>query len=297
MKKILLIVMTIFIVSCGEGTVDIGEKTYSPKIVIEGYLIPEKKVEGIRITRNFPINTMPNLFTLILSDADVKIIDLQTNKEYKLAYNPAKYSFEYNGNDLIIGYNKSYKILVTAVIDNKKLIASSITTTPQKGFKIIKEESILDSMKYREKDLYGNIKNFQITFCPSNGTAFYLFSITALNADTSTFIFDNPYFQVDMKELKKNFDFYKYQLEWLQHINQNVDKINYKIEWLDTWFYGNYRMIIYAGDENFRRFVLTYRNVQEFDGNFHDPEMNIDGDGIGIFGSYIADTVYFKVLK
>ncbi|MCX7797659.1 MAG: DUF4249 domain-containing protein [Melioribacter sp.] len=299
MKKITILIIMIasIIISCGEGTVDIGESTYAPKIVIEGYLVPEQKVKGIKITRNFPINTVPNPLTLILYDADVKIIDMETSKEYKLTFNQLTYSFEYNGNDLNIGYNKSYKILVTAVVDNKKLTASSITTTPQKGFKIIREESILDSMKYRERDFNSKVKNFKIVFRPSQGTSFYLFSILALDADTSTFIFENPYFEIDKNELKKYFDNYKYQLGILQNINSSLDKINYEIEWLDTWFYGKYRVIVYAGDENFRRFVLTYRSVQEIDGNFHDPQMKIDGDGIGIFGSYIADTVYFKILK
>ena len=41
----------------------------------------------------------------------------------------------------------------------------------------------------------------------------------------------------------------------------------------------------------------TYKNVQEFDGNFHEPRINIQGDGIGIFGSAIADTVFLKVKK
>lgn len=297
MRVFLSIVFVVMLISCGEPTVNIGPDIYSPKIVIEGYLIPEKKVENIRITRNFPLNTTPNPGSIILSNAVVKLIDLQTNKEYQLEYNPSKYSFEYNKNDLVIDYDKSYKLIVSAYVDSKKLEASSITKTPKKGFKILREESILDSLKYRETDDKGEIKNFEITFSPSNGTTFYLFSIVALDADTSTFIFDNPYFEIDKNDLKKNFDYYKYQLKWLQNINSSIEKINFKIDWLDTWFYGNYRVIVYAGDENFRQFVLTYRNVQEIDGNFHDPRLNINGDGIGVFGSYIADTVYFKILK
>ena len=58
-----------------------------------------------------------------------------------------------------------------------------------------------------------------------------------------------------------------------------------------------YRAVVYACDENFRLFLLTYDSVQEFDGNFHEPIMNFTGDGIGVFGSCIADTVYFKVTQ
>jgi hypothetical protein len=56
-------------------------------------------------------------------------------------------------------------------------------------------------------------------------------------------------------------------------------------------------MIVYAADENYRLFSLSYKNVQEFDGNFHEPKVTLQGDGIGVFASMIADTVYFKVNK
>ncbi len=63
------------------------------------------------------------------------------------------------------------------------------------------------------------------------------------------------------------------------------------------WFYGQYRIIAYAGDENMKNYYLTHANVAEMDGNLHEPVFNIDGDGIGIFGSAIADTLYFTVLQ
>ena len=37
--------------------------------------------------------------------------------------------------------------------------------------------------------------------------------------------------------------------------------------------------------------------VQEIDGNFHEPVFHIDGDGIGVFGSAVTDTVYFSVTQ
>ena len=295
--KIIITLLLILFYSCGESVVDIGEQTYSPKIVIEGYLSPGQKVQNIKISRNFPLNSRPDAKSLILSDADVKLTDLQNNRDYTLAFNPQKFSFEYSGTDLKIDHSKSYKLIVTAKVDGKPLNASSITKVPSRGFRIIKEESSLDSMKYYQRDLNGNVKQFKIIFEPSPGNSFYGISIVALEATLESFVFDNPFIQIKMDDLKKDFDRYKYQSKWLQNIKSDVSKVNYNIEWLDTWFYGNYRIIVYAGDENYRLFMLTYRGVQEFDGNFHEPRLNIEGDGIGIFGSVIADTAYFKVLK
>lgn len=296
-KYLVLVLSALFIYSCGENSVEIGENTYQPKIVIEGYLYPGQKVENIRITRNFPLNTTPDIKLLFLSNADVRIIDLESFKEYRLEYNPQKFSYEYNGTDLKIDFEKSYRLDVKATVENKFLSASSVTKVPARGFRIIDEESILDSLKYRQRNSNGNVEQFKIVFSPSPGNSFYSLSIVALDAKPDNFIYDNAYFEIKTEDLLKDFDRYRYQSKWLQNVKSDEPKIEYKIEWLDTWFYGNYRVITYAGDENYRLFFLTYRNVQEFDGNFHEPRLNIDGDGIGVFCSVIADTVYFKVLK
>ncbi len=141
------------------------------------------------------------------------------------------------------------------------------------------------------------MKNFSITFSPSIGTNFYAFSIAAIDASDSTFIYNNAYVNVSHDDVTKNLDGYRYQLIWLQDINSFGSEIKYNLDWIHFWFYGKYRIIVYAGDDNYKNFVLTYKNVQEFDGNFHEPQMNMQGDGIGIFGSVVADTVYVSVKK
>lgn len=294
--KLIVILIPAFFISCGEGTVEIGRNTYAPKIVIEGYIYPNRKIENIRITRNVPIADIPN-YPLFISDADVKIQDVQTSKEISLSYNKNKMSYEYNGSDFQIDYDKQYKLSVTAMIEGQRLSASSITKVPKKGFGIIPEQSILGTMKYRERDANNNVKEFKVVFRPSAGTNFYAVSIVALDGTLNTFVYENPFFEVRSKDLEKELDNFKYQFKWLQNVNSSAENINYNVEWLDTWFYSKYRLIIYAADENFRLFSQTYKNVQEFDGNFHEPRINIIGDGIGVFGSAIADTAYFTVTK
>lgn len=295
-----ILVTSVFIsalFSCGEGTVEIGSNTYEPKIVIEGYLYPGQKIQNIKITRNVPLNTNVDPINLVLNNADVKLIDLQTGKEFKLTFNSQKLFFEYNGTDLSIGFDKSYKLVVTASIDGKVLTANSITRIPKSGFRIIDELTTSQTISYREQNSGGGIKNITLAFSPSPGTDFYFFSIVALNASDSSFIYNNPYISVKTEDVKKELDRYKYQMRWLQNINSLGTLIKYDLDWINFWFYGNYRIIVYACDDNFRLYVQTYKNVQEFDGNFHEPRINILGEGIGIFGSAIADTVYVKVIK
>lgn len=297
--KILLTALTAGIIfsSCGQGVVEIGQNTYEPKIVIEGYLYPGQPVRNIKITRNIPLNTAADPTSIVVANADVKLTNLQSNKNYQLTFNVQKFSYEYSGSDLSINYGNSYKLTVNAVIDGKSLSASSVTNVPNAGFKINPALSGLQSLYYRERDGNGNVKNFSITFSPSTGTNFYTFSIVSLDASDSTFIYNNAYMNVLRDDVKKNLDGYRYQLIWLQDINSFGNEIKYNLDWIHFWFYRKYRIIVYAGDDNYKNFVLTYKNVQEFDGNFHEPQMNMQGDGIGIFGSVIADTVYVSVKK
>jgi hypothetical protein len=55
--------------------------------------------------------------------------------------------------------------------------------------------------------------------------------------------------------------------------------------------------VVYAFDKNYKDFLITHDQVQEIDGNFHEPEFHFEGDGIGVFGSAIADTVQITVLR
>lgn len=295
-KSIALLSFVILLFSCGESTVEL-EQTYEPKIVVNAIIFPGQKVSNISLSRNIPINTQPNPRTLFLSDADVSIADLSSGRSYRLIYNNVKLSYEYIGNDWIIDYDKSYKLSITATIDGKILTASSITKTPKKGFSIIDQETISGDIFYREKDTNDNVKEIPLKINLSQGTTFYPISLTALDASDTTFIYNNAYVEVKREDVKKDLDRYKYVQRQIQNVNPVAAQFEFDINWISIWFYSRYRMIVYAADENFRLYNLTYRNVQEFDGNFHEPKINIQGEAIGVFGSMIADTVYFKVKK
>lgn len=292
----LVFLSAIYLCSCGEGNVDITQAKYEPKIVIDGYIYPGRKVDDIKITRNFPLNSTIDAAQVVLSSADVTLTELSSDgKSYKLTYDPQRLSFFYNGSDLTVKPGVSYKLDVKATVEGKLLQASSTTTVPLNGFQV--EQKYLTPMYYREKDASGVLKNFTIRFRPSSNTDFYAISIVPQHADLSSFIYNNAYFKPDSSDIKDDFDNYKYQSRWIQNVNANAPGIEYKIEWFDTWFYGEYKAIVYAADKNFADFIVTNGSVQEMDGNFHEPKQHVQGDGIGIFGSAIADTVYFSIKK
>jgi hypothetical protein len=291
---VLVLIILVLISGCGEGRVDITEASYSPEIVINAYVFAGQKVQNIRITRNSPLNQSVDTSKIILSEAIVKIIDLSNNKEYELTYMPSKYSFEYTGNDLIIEYGKSYKIEVQAMVDGKDLHASSTTTIPFAGLR--SDQKDLGSLLYRETDVDGNVKNFKVSFRPSENSKATILSIVALDASPASFIYNNFYYsEYDTQKIHNALARYSQNYAYQLGIASGTMDFTIIIDWFTTWFYGRYRVIIYAADINFYDFFITEKNVMELDGNFHEPKLHIEGDGIGVFGSAVTDTVYFTI--
>ncbi len=294
---IFFLVLAAFVLSCGDAAINLDKKTYSPKIVMDGYVLPHHKVDNIRISRNFPLNEKINISDFPLKDADVSITDLNAGKTYPLTFNFGQLGFEYRKSDLEIIEGNSYRLSVSAEIDGKNLSASSTTTVPLDGFSIDREVSQLDPLKYREKDENDDVKYFTISFKHSASTNFYALSIVAQESSMETFIEKNI-LGLEKKDLDEDLlNRLKYEARWAQTSRDSDGTTTIRILWLDTWFYGQYRVILYAGDNNFKQYFLTHNNVQDIDGNLYEPKFFIDGDGIGVFGSALADTVHFTVLR
>lgn len=298
-KKMMLCFIIVSLCACGKTSITIDKSTYEPKIVINGYLYPEKQVSKIRINRNFPIGTTIDKENIALSDAEVVITDLQTDMNHYLSYNNITATFEYTESDLNIDYGNSYQLDVSANIDGIDLQASSITIVPEKGLKIDLDNSVYGDLFYREKDDRGELITPRVAYQQSDNAAFYLLSISALDATLQTFIYENP-FDFDIREALEEdaqIEDFQYQARWTRPENQAGDFSVIEVTWFQIWFYGPYRLIVYAGDTNFYHFYNTHRNVQQIDGNLHEPLFEIDGDGIGVFGSAVIDTVYLNILK
>lgn len=293
MKKALaLVVITSVMMACGNVSVTIPESAYAPKISIQGILVPGQ-LAHVKITRNFPVTAVVDPAKITITDANLSITDGGT--EYQLLYNPQTQLYE--SSQLNVGYGRTYTLNAAATIDGQRLQASATTTVPNAGLKVLADESRLGSMVYRQRDAQGNLVNFNVVFDRSPGTGYYLVSLVALEADTSRFIYDNPFRELTAEEVLGDFEEYKYNYFWIQDRPLTPGISNVEIPSVYIFFYTQYRVILYAADRNFRDFQTTHELLQGLDGNYHEPVFHIDGDGIGVFGSAVVDTAYFEVLR
>lgn len=291
MKKSYFLVLAM--ISCGDPSIDIGGR-YEPKIVLEGLLNPGRSVSDIRISRNVPLGTLA-IPPTPLEDAVVVLTDETTGFSAALTYDDSTHSFE--DQTRVIEASHVYRLDVDAVIDGETLHASSRTTTPGFGFSVSAPGP--DSLAYNAKDDQGRPVKISIPYVRSVGTADYVFSIQALDASIDSFIYSpvNPIADVDSEDVLDEDNEFLQSVDFVINTPSTGGSALFNVELYHTWFYGRYRVIVYAVDRNFRDFLITHEQVQEADGNYHEPIFYIEGDGIGYFGSAIADTTYFKVLR
>jgi hypothetical protein len=283
-KIIYLIITATVVFSCGDPVVDIAGVSYQPKIVVHGYVYPDEDIKQIRIMRNFPLDRAINPRELILTPGGNGVI--AKINEINLQYDPV--TQKYYTHSITAQNGASYTLEITAVIDGEQLQTSSITTVPLEGFSLLDTE--LGTITYRDPVIF--------RFTPSTGIDFYAFSIIPDSASVENFIYDNPYIpNLEVEDVDEDLDNFRFQFDVVINANSTPGTIHtYEVHGLDTWFYSSYKVIVYAGDNNFKDYVLTVSNVQQPDGNFIEPRMYLTGDGIGIFGSAIRDTVTFNLV-
>jgi hypothetical protein len=289
------------IYACGKATIEPQNESYEPKIVIEGFLVANQVVDRVFITKNFTVDSDLNRYNLIPDPdhTEVFITDLSSGNIYELSFHVDENDkiteayWRYEGTDFRIQSGNTYEIRVSARINGENLTAHAQTTVPSIGFAI---GSINHSeLKYRAKDEKGDLMNFAVSYARSPGTNFYVAAIQAKNPEISSYIYDNPYGEVKPEDVEIVDDAFNYEVD--HHTQTSAGDSKMILGWQDFRFYDDYDIILYAADKNYKDFFITYRNVMELDGNFHEAKFNIKGDGIGVFGSMIADTVRCRVIQ
>ncbi len=280
------VILSFILFECGNPGVDVNNAPYEPKITVEGYLYCGESVNDIKLTRNYALGVPVDPAQLYLTPSMNKVT--VTINGLPLNFDPQKNS--YFNDQIIVDYGKSYTLEVFATIDGKNLHTTSTTTTPQKGFSILNKN--LGTFVY-------NSVPITINFRTSPGTDFYVFSIVPDSAGFNNFIYNNAFRpNLDSVKIANNFNDYKFRYETLNNID-SYSNVTYPftLNIRDIWFYSSYSVIVYAGDTNFKDYLMTAPSVQEFDGNFHEPILIFNGDGIGVFASAIKDTVTFSITK
>ena len=290
-----LLAAALMLQSCGEGVINIADIEYEPKIAVDAFLIAGQPVDNITVLRNFPVNADLTRLDITLPNATVAITDLEDHSEYVLTYDPERYTFYDASNSLTTRAGVTYRLDIAATIDGQALTAFAETTVPNSGMEIIAVN--FDSLRYRERDSEDNIVNFEFDFQRSPGTTAYVMTAIALNAGADNFVYDNPFAEVEEEDVVDDLDDWRYESEWIQDLPVEPGTSSMELFWFDFWFYDDYEVILYAADKNYIDFHRTFDEVQEIDGNYHAPEFNIQGDGIGVFGSAVADTVAIRVTR
>jgi len=303
MTKYLILVLCIIIYSCGEGIVEVKNVSYEPRITVEGLLIPGKKVERIRIFKNFKIDQDVNIFNSLLDPekTTVSITDEQNGNEYNLSLHIPDsvmdingYWFEYPEDDLQIISGNSYTINVESDYLGKQLWTRSTTTVPVEGFAI--NSLNYNSLKFAQENESGDLEFFEVNIQRSPGITYYLATIKPLKISFDSFIKNHLVGKLDSTVYEENINSLSFQTSWVQNTPEYPGESTLRLFWFDFFFYSEHEVIVYAADKNYREFLQTYNRVQEFDGNFHEAKFNFEGDGIGYFGSVIPDTTYITVL-
>jgi hypothetical protein len=285
-KIFLLLFISIIFAECGDPSVNINNASYEPKITVEAYLYCGETVKDIRLSRNFTLGVPIDTNQLYLTPAENNVVITVNGTPLNFDPNTDTY---YN-DQITIGYNKIYNLAVSASIDGRQLHTTSTTTTPQEGFEILNKN--MGQFKYN-----GNL--ISLNFTASPGTDFYAFSIVPDSASLSNFIYDNLFRNnIDTTEILKNFNDYIFRRGTLFNIDSYSNNVySFVLNNRDTWFYSSYKIIAYAGDNNFKDYFITAPSVQEFDGNFHEPIPIFKGDGIGVFASAVKDSATFSIIK
>lgn len=285
LTTIIALYIMLLLTGCGDPAVNLTNTSYNPKIAVEAYMFCGETVKNIKLTRNFALGT-PIGNDMYLTPAKNKVSAFINGMA--LSYDPTTKT--YFNDQIVVEYGKTYRLEISAQIDGKDLYTTSTTTTPNKGFTILN--------KYLGMVKYGT-SPADIQFKTSAATDLYIFSIVPDTASIENFIYNNPY-QPDIKtsDLEKNFNEFKFKYEILSDLNSYTDSTYlHSLQKYDYWFYSSYTITAYAGDRNFRYYLMTAPNVQEFDGNFHEPIEIFQGDGIGVFASAIRETIRLTIYK
>jgi len=276
----------LMVAGCGKAKINLNNAPYDPKITVEGYLYPAQTVSGIKLMRNYPLGDSINTSGLYLTPSGNNVT--ATINGTALTFDPQTQT--YFNNQMTADYGKSYTLEVFATIDGTPLHTTSTTTTPQKGFSVLNNS--LGNFSYGD--------SIAINYLPSPGTGFYVFSIVPDTANTENFIYNNNSLRkkLDSSDVATNLNQYEFRYGTVNNINSNESmSYTYYINSRNTLFYSTYTVVAFACDENAKDYILTSPNVQEIDGNFHEPVETFQGDGIGVFGSAITDTLRFMITK
>jgi hypothetical protein len=295
MRKVILILTTLLLfISCEIYSQD----EYEEIIVVEAYMIANRQLPEVRVSRTMPVDIEYNFDDSAISGATVlvSLLDESGNREQTFAYLPVQpgsgvYNPAIFNHTVLPG--RTYRLEIEFL--NRPESIRAETTIPG-------QVSIINEI--REEVIYQSEEQLEIVLAPSDNTVsqniFVFDSITLDPAEDNM----TPFYSAAVRNGNaKVEDFINNSSGLINEGNftLNADRsISLKFPWIGVAFYGDNLIVTNSVDQNLADLVRS-QEVQLGGSTLSPGEIpnliyNIDG-GIGIFGSISTDTVQTRFLR
>jgi hypothetical protein len=277
-KNILNLLIFLFIIMLISSCEDTPPTDYVPQYYVEAFLIVDQPIDMIKLLRTQPLQDSFRLSKALVKDATVKI--RFNNQEITLAFrdtgNLDNWAYFYPDTSLKVLPNTQYELEITTP-DNVKITGTTIT--PERFEWVIPPP---DSLFYpKDTTKFSDRKPAKIKWSPVKNMLYYLVVTKCLdsleygkylvppNNEKNRRVF-NPF----DNERRRTRDYYDLSL-W-----DAIPNVEYEIYWLLFKWFGKHKIIVFAPDYNFLRWVL-----QQFRANQINPLLSSVNGAIGVFGS------------
>jgi hypothetical protein len=295
MKKILsFIVLILFIVSCE----DYSQESYRELVVVETYLVANRVLPEVRVSRTLPVDAEYSFADAALSGANIQIslLDDAGIVEESFGYFPQSagegvYS-PADQNHLVIP-GRTYRIDIDFL--NRSEVLAAETTVPFQ-VQVINE--------VQNEVVYQSAEQLEIVLAPTEKTGkqnVFVFNNVALEPEAENL---TPFYMAVVNDGDSEVaDFVQNSSGLINEGNFTVNEdgtILLNFPWIGVAFYGNTLVVTNSVDQNLTEFIRS-KEVQLGGSTLSPGEIpniryNIDG-GIGVFGSISSDTVQTRFLR
>lgn len=272
------------------GCDTVNQQSYQQSYIVEGYLVEGNTLPQILLSTDQEVKQRYEFNQTAVDDAIVTIHHVDSSNsiiesyEYRMTrkgtYSPV--------NEHLVKGGKTYRLDISIPQDQNHKIIS--TTTVPTGFTI--EDVLNDSTQYKGPNLAS--ARCTPSFYKDRQSYYLLTILNDVDESRLTPLFAELMEDDDELELE---DFAKISSGILNEASMLAfgdGDIRVELPWSAVVFFGESQVVFSTIDDNLYNFVSS-QSVQLSDGNhispgeIYDLKYNIEG-GVGIFGSYAADT-------
>lgn len=272
---------------------------YQEYYVVESYLVANRALPGVRLTRTLPFEQTYKIEEAAISDAEIRIHLLDENNTIERTYtyqnvptNTQSFYRTVSQDEVIPG--RTYRLEINFPDNNNRITA---TTRVPGAFQIT--GSLADTVFYQSQEQITTTTT--LTDNPNRQT-YFVFSVIAGNPVEENL---TPFYRDLVVEQDEDLEDFRINSSGIiNEENYDVDengRITLRVPWLAIAFYENNVIVANTIDDNLYDFIRS-QEVQTGGGPSTLPPgeiqniiYNVEG-GIGIFGSLASDSnrVYIK---